>query len=213
MAVVAIVGTFNDQITSPIVGNGKSLCMTYYLHEDKFKSFRDIYTNYKTTFSTKLGIMEIFNRIKEGEIQYSSIGIDEMPSILNSLGSRAQNVLFSEKIIGQLRKYDDNFYYTAQRFFSVQNRIRILTSIILEPHKIHEDLTACYEPNCKREHLILVYSWEPFKEDYIKCLIASKVGLLYDTNEFINDEMNVITAKDKETIRKELERMKHDGEI
>lgn len=213
MSVIGIVGTFNDTITTPIVGNGKTNTMVYYLHEDKVVIFRDIYTNFQTTFSTKLKIMEIFNRIKNAEIQYASVGIDELSGILNSLGAKAQNVLFSEKIIGQLRKYDINLYYTTQRFKSVQNRVRLLTNIILEPHKIHEDLSACYEPTCKREHYILVYSWEPFKEKPINCLIASQVGKLYNTYEFINDEINIITEHDRETIKKELQRMKKDGEI
>jgi len=195
MSVIAVCGTFDDMIEVPISGNGKTMTVSYYLYQD-FLEGAKVYTNFETTFGTKLTTLDLFNRIKQGKIEEnSSVAIDELTKILNSMGSKVQDILFSEGIIGQLRKFDIDLYWTGQRFKSAVNRIRFLTNIVLIAYKTHIDETPCYEPRCKREHLIWVFSQIPFVENPVKCLIASEVGKLYNTKEFIDDELNIPSEK------------------
>jgi hypothetical protein len=208
MGVIGIVGTFDDAIECPIVGTGKTMTCVYYLYMDMINENREIYTNFSTNFSHKMRTYDIFMGIKNSEISNASIGIDELSTFLNSMGSKSQDILFSEKIIGQMRKRNIDMYWTAQRFKSAVNRVRILTNYILIPHKTHLDFMPCYDPNCKEEHFILVYSENPFVEKPIVILNAQNVGELYDTYEFIDDALNMPSEREKREIEKELKKMK-----
>lgn len=197
MSVIAVVGTFDDMIDAPISGNGKTLSVTHYLYQD-FLEGAAIYSNFETSFGKKLRTIDMFNRVKKGQIEEgSSIAIDELTKILNSMGAKSQDVLFSEGIVGQLRKFDIDLYWTGQRFKSAVNRIRYLTNIVLIAYKTHLDETPCYEPRCKKEHYIWVFSQIPFIEKHLVRLTASEVGKLYNTKEFIDDELNIPSEKMK----------------
>jgi hypothetical protein len=200
MTIIGIVGTYDDSENIPIIGNGKTCLETFYLHEDKEKDGREIYTNYYTTFSNKLTTKEIFDLVLGGKLRESSIGIDEITGFLNSLGTEPHKIRFLEKVVGQSRKRGLDIYWTAQRFKSAPLRLRAHTFRLLIPYKTHLDNSACLKSECKLPHKIWIYSQIPFIEEAIGCIYAEEVGKLYDTNEIIDEEFNVKTDKE---LRKE----------
>jgi len=201
---IGIVAIYDDKLTEglPIIGTGKTQTLVYYQYCEYEEEERDIYCNFETTFGEKMGILEILNKIKEGKIKNASVGISELQGILNSLGSKSQDILFSEKIIMQLRKRKVKLYWDSQRYMSVVNRVRFFTTIILKPEKEHLDETPCYDPECEKEHLIKIYSESPYFTEPIQCLIASEVGKLYNTFEFIDDEINLKSEREQKLLEK-----------
>jgi hypothetical protein len=208
MSIIAIVGMRDDDEEKPIVGNGKTGTMVYFLHEDKFEDGKDIYTNIETTFSKKMRTFEILDSIRKGDIDNCSIGVDELTGFLNSLGSKSSDVIFTQKVMSQLRKKDIDMYWTGQRFNDAVNRVRFFTDTILLPYKTHEDDSPCYDPKCKKHHYIYVYAEKPFKMYPLVCLDMVEVGKLYDTNEFVDDALNLPSEREKRIIADELKKMK-----
>jgi hypothetical protein len=209
MSICAIVGTMEEEGEAPISGTGKTNTMVYLLHEDFFNEGKEVYTNLKSLkFGHIMRTFDIFMGVKDGNIQHASIGIDNLTTFLNSFGTKGADILFSEKIMGQMRNRDNDMYWTGWRFKSAVNRVRHFSDTILISYKTHEDYTPCYDPKCKREHLILVYSEKPFIEKPVKCLIARNVGQFYDTYEFIDESLNVPTQREIDEIKNELKELK-----
>lgn len=209
---IGTVAIYDDRAKEgiPVIGTGKTLTNVYYSYCDYEEEERDIYCNFDTTFGEKMGILDMFTRIKEGKMKYAVVVVSELSSILNSLGSKSQDILFSEKVIGQMRKRKIKFYWDSQRYMSVVNRVRYFTTIILKPEKEHlDDDSPCYDPECEREHQIVVYSESPFIENPIQILIASEVGKMYNTMEFIDDEINLKSEREQ----KQLEKLKEKNNI
>ena len=183
-----IVGEYNDYIENPMIcGCGKTLTATYYLHQDKYLEYRNIYTNYFTSFSDDvLTTQEIIDLFLESKLTECSIGIDEIDKIFNSYGSSQKVIKFGEKLVSQGRKHGVDVYLTWQRFKDLHIRIRAFLEVILIPVKIHADYSECRNHRCSKEHYILVHSSKPFREKPIKKLVFEEVGKLYNTNQIIN---------------------------
>ncbi|MCC7574993.1 hypothetical protein KO361_05355 [Candidatus Woesearchaeota archaeon] len=191
--IYGFVGTMDDFCNGSIRGNGKSLTMTYYLHQD-FKEGRRVYTNYKTTFSEQVTVKKIVDMVLEGEIQEASIGIDEIQIVLNSIGTKAKVVNFIDKMVSQTRKIDSDIYYATQRYTNIHKRLRVQTDRLFRPFKIHQEndkWKKCITDRCKKPHVIIVKSEIPYLETPIIALDAVKVGVLYDSNEIINEEIDL----------------------
>ena len=56
--------------------------------------------------------------------------ISEMGKILNSIGSKNEQVLFIEAFTSQMRKLRIELYWDTQRFRSIHVRLRTITDII-----------------------------------------------------------------------------------
>lgn len=189
--IVGICGTYDDTYSSGIRGNGKTCTMTALLKTDKDKSKREVYTNYYTTFSHVLTTQEIINLLKEGELYNTTVGIDEIQIIVNSLGTKGKIVNFIDSAIAQTRKYEVDLYYASQRFLNVNNRLRIQTDVFLLPEKRHLDNSLCCVDRCIKEHRIYVYSKCPFRREPIMKINPEIVGKYYNTRELVNESIEL----------------------
>jgi hypothetical protein len=193
--IIAFIGTLDDESDTPISGTGKTCSMTGYLYQDYLEG-KKIYTNYHTEFSEDiLGFQAMINKLKGVHSPDTILGISEMQTVLNSLGSTQQQVLFIDSFASQLRKIDVDIYYDTQRLMNIHKRLRVHTDVILIPYKTHLDNTPCYFNRCKKPHKIFVYSQKPFKQKPIVCFDASEVGKLYDTLEIIYDILELPKEK------------------
>ena len=184
------VGTLHDTDCGSIRGNGKTLTMTYYLYQD-FLNGRKIVTNYHTTFSQKVGVQDIVNMVLNGELKDVSIGIDEIQIVLNSIGTSAKVVNFVDKMVSQTRKIKADVYYTTQRYGNIHKRLRVQTDRIIRPYKVHKDMKICRYDMCEKDHIIMIKSEIPYMNKVRLALDAKKVGMLFNSNEIINEEIKV----------------------
>lgn len=193
--ITAFIGTLDDESDTPISGTGKTCSMTGYLYQDYLEG-KKVYTNYHTEFSEDiLGFQAMINKLKGIHSPDTILGISEMQTVLNSLGSTQQQVLFIDSFASQLRKIDVDIYYDTQRLMNIHKRLRVHTDVILIPYKTHLDNTPCYFNRCKKPHKIYVYSQKPFKQKPLICFDATEVGKLYDTLEIIYDILELPKEK------------------
>lgn len=193
--IIAFIGTLDDESETPISGTGKTCSMTGFLYQDYLEG-KKVFTNYHTEFSEDiLGFQSMINKLKGVHSPDTILGISEMQTVLNSLGSTQQQVLFIDSFASQLRKIDVDIYYDTQRLMNIHKRLRVHTDVILIPYKCHLDNSPCYFNRCKKPHKIFVYSQKPFKEKPIICFDASEVGKLYDTLEIIYDILELPKEK------------------
>lgn len=194
----AFVGTFDDSYRYGLRGNGKTLSMTYYLYQD-YLNGKNIFTNYKTTFSEVMTTQEIIEFILSlDDLTNISIAIDEIQKIMNSIGTSAKDVKFIENFISQSRKRKTDIYYATQRFKNVHNRIRVQTDTILQPVKRHYTKInnqiylgeICVLDNCDMQHIIEVRCEFPHLLKPINYLLCDKVGCLYNTDEIVKEELH-----------------------
>jgi len=193
--IIAFIGTLDDESDTPISGTGKTCSMTGYLYQDYLEG-KKIYTNYHTEFSTDIiGFQAMINKLKGVHSPDTILGISEMQTVLNSLGSTQQQVLFIDSFASQLRKIDVDIYYDTQRLMNIHKRLRVHTDVILIPYKTHLDNEPCYFNRCKKPHKIFVYSQKPFKQKPVICFDATEVGKMYDTLEIIYDVLELPKEK------------------
>jgi hypothetical protein len=165
-------------------GNGKTLAMTYYLYQAHKEGIRVI-TNYQTSFSEMLPIMEITKRIMEDDLRNIAIGITEVQIVLNSLGTKGDIVKFVARMVSQTRKREVDIFYDTQRYMDVHIRLREQTDYVYKPFKAHFTGEVCNIDRCKKPHLIYLMCEQPLILKPVKVLRASAVGKLYDSNEII----------------------------
>jgi len=197
--IVAFVGTIYEESKCPISGNGKTGSMSGVLMLDHYKRNKVIWTNYETDFSDKVcGLQEMINTINETRCDNLILGISEMGQILNSLGSKTNQVLFIERFVSQLRKLHVELYYDAQRFKSIHLRLRTFTDIIYIPKKFHMDSTPCNYNLCRKPHKVSLYAYKPDKGNEPRITFdMAKVGQHYNTDEVIYDKI-VLKKEDKD---------------
>lgn len=193
-------------------GNGKDMTMNYFLHEDKLGEDRAIITNYKCLFADKiLPFQKIIEEIDNNKEYYQkkgvSVGITEIQTALNSLGSSQLVIKACTFFAAQTRKRNCDVYYNLQVLKEVNNRWRNQTDTILRPIKIHSDGSVCTKDRCKEtdekgqllKHYIIVHSIKPpipqniLIDDDGKefCISCEDVGKLYDSDEIIFDEFKI----------------------
>lgn len=189
--IVAFVGTIYEDSKCPISGNGKTGGMTGILMLDHYKRNKTIWTNYDTDFSDKVcGLQEMINEIGNEKHDNLILGISEMGQILNSIGSKTNQVIFIERFVSQIRKLHVELYYDAQRFRSIHLRLRTFTDIIFIPRKYHYDGEECNYNLCKKPHKVSLYSYKPDKGDKPRITFDMlKVGKHYDTDQVIYDSI------------------------
>lgn len=199
--IVAFVGCINNESLLPISGCGKTCGMTGYAYLNYLRG-KKIITNYKTDFSTTEGLQKTVEYVNEkiedntiAELADTVICTTEIQKILDAIGSTKKQTLFIDSFAAQLRKTGIDWFWDTQRFNTIQIRLRIHTDMILIPYKTHMDNKSCSINNCKAEHKIFIYSHKPYNPKWIKCFIAAKVGMHYDSHEFINDSLHLIGDK------------------
>jgi ribosomal 50S subunit-recycling heat shock protein len=112
-------------VKGTIRGNGKTLTMTYFLFADYVKQGRIIYTNYKTTFSKCLNAKQLIDLVYQDDLENISIGLDEIQTIVNSMGEKKEKAEFVTMLYNQARKKSIDIYQAVQREKDVFNRVRL----------------------------------------------------------------------------------------
>lgn len=205
--ITAIVGTYDrdyDEEGSSR-GAGKTTTMIYYLDADKDEG-RHIFTNFYCSFATVLPAQKIIDEILSNQELYLregvSVGLTEMSTVLNSLGSTPKQILFLNYWAGQTRKLNCDLYWDIQRYEDANNRLRSATDNVLKPKKYHyEDNKHCRIDRCLKHHYVKIFSEKPYK---MYPLTGNEVidtwltGKMYDTNQLIFDEIII-----KEKVKKE----------
>jgi hypothetical protein len=203
--IIAIIGEYDTEHRADCLrGNGKTCVMSDALIKDKVFKGRRIIANYHLKGAEYMSSKQIVNLIMSEEIENVSVGIDEIGSIIGSLGESKDDKKFWDNFIKQTRKLTVDVYYTDQIFMNVFNRIRKQTDIKLIPRKFHLHvlnkggkrllkLTRCIQDNCNQRHIIKVfkinegaYAWQR-KEEYLYALRPEIVGKLYNTKELIKE--------------------------
>jgi hypothetical protein len=203
--IIAIVGEYDeDHKADCLRGNGKTCVMSDALIKDKIYKGRRLITNYHLKGAEYMTSKEIINLIMSEEVENISVGIDEIGSIIGSLGESKEDKKFWDNFIKQTRKLTVDVYYTDQIFSNVFNRIRKQTDIVLIPRKFHIHisnkeskrilkLSRCILDNCKQRHIIKVFKinaaariWQR-KEEFLYALRPEIIGKLYNTKELIKE--------------------------
>ena len=190
--IVAFVGTIYEDSNCPISGNGKTGSMTGVAYLDHMNKNKTIWSNYDTVFSEKVcGLQEMIDELGNEKHEGLILCISEMGQILNSIGSKSNQVLFVEQFVSQIRKQHIELYWDAQRFESIHLRLRTFTDIIFIPRKYHMDGTECNYNLCKKPHMVSVYSYKPALESDEPRITfdMAKVGKLYDSDQIIFDKI------------------------
>lgn len=172
----------------PIVGamgGGKTATMTYLLYKDYY-SGRRIFSNYKLNFPTrsydkykpeKLDL-SLFADANNKILNNCSVGGDEFWIFADSRASASHINRTISVIVLQSRKRATDFYFTAQSFMQLDNRIRNNCDHVLY---------------CKRKgdytYLIRINRHIPDDKKKYKIFLPALYDL-YDTNEII-DPMNI----------------------
>lgn len=193
-----------------IRGNGKDMSMVYYLNKDAEEG-RAIFTNFYTTFSTQLPAQKIVDEITKNPLKYKkngvSVGLTELSTVLNSLGSSAAQVKFLSYWVQQTRKTNTDVYGNLQRFVDLHPRFRNAADYVLRPVKIHADLSICWYDDISSceydEHFIQIYSLKPLINEPITgndVIVCSEVGKLYNTDEIVYDEIIIPKKNKKENL-------------
>jgi hypothetical protein len=192
--IVAFVGTIYEDSQTPISGNGKTGGMTAFAFLDHENKGKTIWSNYETDFSEKIcGMQEMIDCIGDEQHEDLILCVSEMSQILNSIGSKNNQVLFIEKFVSQIRKQKIELYWDTQRFRSIHLRLRAFTDIIFIPRKYHFDGLECNYNLCKKPHKVGIFSYKP-PQDQIEPLIyfnMVKVGKHYNSDEIIYDKINL----------------------
>lgn len=194
MTVCGFVGTFDDDVSDPIRGNGKSMAMTYYARVMKEKHGYEVYTNYKTTFSDYMSVDEMIQLFLDRGKTFHHVVfcIDEIGEYVDSHGgANNKQIKAFMSMVKQLRKRWSHLYWTNQRYLDVAKQIRIQTEEIYRPVKTHPDRRRCPRDICPNAHLIWVFRVRPPHPKPDVVLNARVVGELYDTEEIILDQIHV----------------------
>lgn len=200
--ICAFIGCYDEEeINAPISGEGKTCGMTGFGKID-CDNGKVIWSNYYTSFSHKImGMQAMINKIRTETIDYDLVLlVSEIQNILDSCGSKQNEILFIDDFLRQLRKIGEDrgsvdLSYDNQRFMSLQKRLRIHTTNILIPYKTHLDNSPCYSVKCKDHHKIFIYSHKPFLEKEIIIFDAVEVGKLYNTYEIVYDKLDIPKKK------------------
>lgn len=191
--ITAFVGTIYEESKTPISGNGKTGSMVGVSLLDHLNKKKVIWSNYWTDFSEKIcGAQEMIDCINaEDYPEHLILCLSEFGQILNSIGSKNNQVLFIETFASQLRKHHVDVYWDNQRFRSIHLRWRAFTDIIFIPVKYHFDGNQCNYNLCKKPHMVSLYSYKPnLRSNKPRITFdMTKVGKHYNTDEIILDKI------------------------
>jgi hypothetical protein len=154
-----------------------------------------VLANIDTSFTEKTSTAEVYEIFKDTNATGLSILLDEIQKDLNSAAGYTSTKLlveFCNIASAQTRKRDINLYWTTQRAYDVPLKLRgAQTDILLQPVKVHSDMSRCTRANCDRKHYIAVYAREPMRHKPIVILDCAKFTGLYNTNQVLTDKMVV----------------------
>jgi hypothetical protein len=196
MTVRGFVGTFNDDVTDPIRGNGKSMAMTWHAHRKSLEGY-EVYTNYKTTFSTQITVDEMIEMFMKRGATFHHVlfCVDEIGEYIDSHGGNTKEVRSFMGMVKQLRKRWSDMSWTNQRYADVSKQVRIQTEEVYKPVKTHLDRRRCSLDVCPKPHLIWLWRVRPPYPRPLCIINASGVGTLYNTEEIIIDKITVPPKK------------------
>lgn len=178
-----IIGFVGDGKT--FMGIGKTLCMTAFAFSD-YEEGATVYSNYKLMFKHKQLVIEDF--LKESDIKKATVCIDELHIFADSSARTKLSRLLTYFTL-QTQKRDVNFYWTSQRFFNVDLRIRNVTDLVFICNKYHYDPDSCKwlkcfgDMECKLEHQIRITEKNT---GYQTVIPVDKYKAFYDRKELIH---------------------------
>lgn len=178
------------------IGTGKTLTLVYMMYEDALKG-KKLLTNVNiknfpknlaknVTFLTADVIIDMFYRIKEGEINLlnTTIGIQEMHNYIDSRTSASKKNRIFTYFILQSRHTGQgtcDIIYDTQNFGQVDLRLRRNTDYFIHPQIItkvgHKPDKIFLEMAGKIGH-----SWQ----EYERIIEVGKVLEYYDTHELVD---------------------------
>ncbi len=205
--IYGIVGTYDDNTMDTLRGNGKTMGMSYFLHDARTRLGWNVITNYHTNFSEQMNTEEMTDLILHGNMRKIAAGIDEIQVILNSIGTQGKIVTFIDKMISQTRKRQTDVFYTTQRFLNVHKRLRVQTDMVIVARKYHWDegdqiALPCRKDRCEEtNHVIALFSVVPYRPGPLMVIRAGVVGKLYDSDEVVDETFHA-PPKEEEKERK-----------
>lgn len=202
--ITAFVGIYDESIddeNNSSRGGGKTTGIVYYLHADYENESRHIFTNFKCSFAKVMSAQNIVNELIQNQKIYLkegvSVGLTEMQTVLNSLGSSAKQILFLNYWAGQTRKLNCDLNWDIQRYWDANNRLRSQTDNILKPMKYHANGKHCRIDRCTEHHYVKIFSEKPYRKYPItdnEVIDTWETGKLYDTNELVFDNITFDTS-------------------
>ncbi|MGO9387076.1 MAG: hypothetical protein ACLPWD_03405 [Methanobacterium sp.] len=205
-SVQIFIGCIDEEIrNTSIIRNGKTCAMTGFNWLD-WKYGWEVWANYQCSFASVMGFQAMIDKIRTEDLSNRKIilSVTEFGQILDSVGSKMNQVLFCDYFFRQIGKIGGTtgeilFRGDLQRFASLHKRIRIHVTDILVPVKFHkDDDTQCNGTKCLRPHKIKVYYYNPNPEfdKPLKIFDAEKIGKMYDSYEICKDFLNLPNEKE-----------------
>ena len=202
---IAICGKFYDIRAGSIRGNGKNISAVYLAYQDYLEG-RKVYTNFKTTFSTMIGVNELIDLFNSEELTNCTIIIDEITKYLNNSGVKVVvRKSLIQDFIAESRKADIDIIIMTQRYLQIHKELREHVDIVLIAIKYHFDqehncLTGiCNYDRCKKRHAIRILSMNTgqfLKENgQILTLDPAIIGKLYNSNLIVKDRFVIENKK------------------
>ncbi|MDD2208260.1 MAG: hypothetical protein PHU45_02775 [Bacilli bacterium] len=209
MAVQIFIGCIDEEVRhTSIVRNGKTCSMVGFNYLDYLNGW-EIWTNYACNFAKfeNIGFQAMIDKIRAEDMTHRHVvlSVTELGDILDSVGSKTQEVLFCNAFLRQIGKIGDStgeiiFRGDLQRYNDLHKRFRIHTTEVLVPVKFHQDDdTQCNANKCKRPHKIKVYLYSPypaFEEKPLKVFDAMKIGKMYNTYQVSYDHLKIPSRKE-----------------
>jgi len=204
---MAIIAILDDEITDLCArGNGKTCALTFYLYLYHLRGYQ-VWTNYYTTFSDKVcGFQEMIDTIREmrknGNNTKVVFGVTEIQDLINSMGSKVEQILFVDSFVNQMRKLDIDCLFDTQVFKNLNIRLRRQTENIRICFKKHLNGKDCNFDRCDKKHYIDIYSYKPWRNGRRRRIKAYEVGKMYNSKEIIIDKLHIIAEPKPENENK-----------
>lgn len=121
------------------IGSGKTIQMVRLLKKDS-EAGNDTLTNFKTTFSKPLNVLDILEKNKTHEnINNVSVGIDEITVFMDCRRSSSKMNLLLSYFVLQTRKKNVQLYYTTQDLNMIDIRLFKHTDVVVFCDFIYND--------------------------------------------------------------------------
>lgn len=204
MGLTGIIGMPEDDYlikVGALEGTGKTMAMVDCIYRDIIHQHHIGNTTYKGVINIKscakhipfceyMSLKDMVLAYKNKKLDNASLGIDELPSNISSLGEDKMRLSFFGSLLNQGRKGKLRIYYTIQREKDTPPKVRERTNIKIVPEKYHKaDGSICINPLCEDKHYIKLFLIKPaIKPTFMYSIDCDIVGKLYDHEERIDRE-------------------------
>lgn len=157
-------------------GSGKSLLLTIFTLLYKKHNYK-ILSNMQNLKVRDYDLAYIPEMIKNRELikEHLMFALDEAYQYIDAREAMTKKNKETSYFLFQLRKFGINLYYTAQFYYSIELRLREITTHVLKPH---------YDKNSKIM-IVEIYNNEDRNLGSFQLKVDEKVYEFYDTWEFV----------------------------